>query len=196
MHNPFTDEQNEKINTFISLALEFNKTHNIFSRENNQEVFQKDILDCYPINQYLEKDKTVLDLGSGGGFPGILLSITKPDNKIYLIESSSKKCYFLRTIIDKLSLSNTTIINEKIKIKNTIGKFDIITARAFASIKNIIDLTQNNTNSKSKYVLLKGREKTIKQELKDINKNKHIYEIIKQKVGPEERHVVLIEKNE
>ena len=194
MHSPFTDEQNEKINTFINTALEFNKTHNIFSREDNQEVFQKDILDCYPIIQYLEKDKTVLDLGSGGGFPGILLSITKPNNKIYLIESSSKKCYFLRTIIDKLSLSNTTIINEKIKTKNTIGKFDIITARAFASIKNIIDLTQNNTNSKSKYVLLKGREKTIKQELKDINKNKHIYEIIKQKVGPEERHVVLIEK--
>ena len=194
MHSPFTDEQNEKINTFINTALEFNKTHNIFSREDNQEVFQKDILDCYPIIQYLEKDKTVLDLGSGGGFPGILLSITNPNNKIYLIESSSKKCYFLRTIIDKLSLSNTTIINEKIKTKNTIGKFDIITARAFASIKNIIDLTQNNTNSKSKYVLLKGREKTIKQELKDINKNKHIYEIIKQKVGPEERHVVLIEK--
>tara|TARA_B100001057_G_scaffold168264_1_gene169015 strand:+ start:119 stop:706 length:588 start_codon:yes stop_codon:yes gene_type:complete len=194
MHNPFTDEQNEKINTFINTALEFNKTHNIFSRENNQEVFQKDILDCYPINQYLEKDKTVLDLGSGGGFPGILLSITKPDNKIYLIESSSKKCYFLRTIVDKLSLNNTTIINEKMKTKNALGKFDIITARAFASIKNIIDLTQNNTNNKFKYVLLKGREKTIKQELKDINKNKHIYEIIKQRVGPEERHLVLIEE--
>ena len=194
MHSPFTDKQNEKINTFINTALEFNKTHNIFSRKDNQEVFQKDILDCYPIIQYLEKDNTVLDLGSGGGFPGVLLSITKPNNKTYLIESSAKKCYFLRTVADKLSLNNTTIINEKIKTKNTIGKFDIITARAFASIKNIIDLTQNNTNSKSKYVLLKGRKKTIIQELKDINKNKHIYEIIKQKVGPEERHVVLIEK--
>ena len=96
MHNPFTDEQNEKINTFISLALEFNKTHNIFSRKDNQEVFQKDILDCYPIIQYLEKDNTVLDLGSGGGFPGVLLSITKPNNKTYLIESSAKKMLFLK----------------------------------------------------------------------------------------------------
>ncbi len=194
MHNPFTDEQNEKINTFISLALEFNKTHNIFSREDNQEVFQKDILDCYPIIQYLEKDNTVLDLGSGGGFPGVLLSITKPNNKTYLIESSAKKCYFLRTVADKLSLNNTTIINEKIKTKNTLGKFDIITARAFASIKNIMDLTQNNTKNKTKYVLLKGREQTIKQELTDINKNTHIYEIIKQRLGPEERHVVLIKE--
>ena len=194
MHNPFTDEQNEKINTFISLALEFNKTHNIFSRKDNQEVFQKDILDCYPIIEYLKKNKTVLDLGAGGGFPGILLSITKPNNKIYLIESSAKKSYFLRTITDKLSLSNTTIINEKMKTKNTLGKFDIITARAFATIKKIMELTQNNTNNKTEYVLLKGREQTIKQELTDINKNTHIYEIIKQRLGPEERHVVLIKE--
>ena len=194
MHNPFTDEQNEKINTFISLALEFNKTHNIFSRKDNQEVFQKDILDCYPVTEYLKKNKTVLDLGAGGGFPGILLSITKPNNKIYLIESSAKKSYFLRTITDELSLSNTTIINEKMKTKNALGKFDIITARAFASIKNIMELTQNNTKNKTKYVLLKGREQTIKQELIDINKNTHIYEIIKQRLGPEERHVVLIKE--
>ncbi len=194
MHNPFTDEQNEKIKTFIDLALEFNKTHNIFSREDSQEVFKKDILDCYPIINYLEKDNTILDLGSGGGFPGVLLSITKPNNKTHLIESSAKKCYFLRTVVDKLSLSNTTIINEKIKTKNNLGRFDIITARAFASIKNIMDLTQNNTKNKTKYVLLKGREQTIKQELTDINKKTHIYEIIKQKLGPEERHVVLIKE--
>jgi len=194
MHNPFTEEQNEKIKTFINLALEFNKTHNIFSREDSQEVFQKDILDCYPIIKYLKKDNTVLDLGSGGGFPGVLLSITKPKNKIYLIESSAKKCYFLRTIAHKLSLNNTIIVNEKIKIKNTLGKFDIITARAFANIKDILDLTQKNSTNKTKYVLLKGRHKTIKQELTDINKNTHIYEIIKQRIGPEERHVVLIKE--
>ena len=192
MHNPFTKEQNEKITSFIDLALEFNKTHNIFSRADRQEVFHKDILDCHPTIQYLKKGKTVLDLGSGGGFPGILLSITKPKNKIHLIESSAKKCYFLRSIADKLSLSNTTIINKKITTNNNLGTFDIITARAFSSIKKIIELTQNNTNNKSKYVLLKGKEQTIKQELKDINKNTHIYEIIKQELGPEERHVVLI----
>ena len=192
MHNPFTKEQNEKITSFIDLALEFNKTHNIFSRADRQEVFHKDVLDCHPTIQYLKKEKTVLDLGSGGGFPGILLSITKPKNKIHLIESSAKKCYFLRSVADKLSLSNTTIINKKITTNNNFGTFDIITARAFASIKNIIDLTQNNTNSKSKYVLLKGKEQTIRQELNDINKNIHICEIIKQELGPEERHVVLI----
>ena len=190
----FTKEQDEKISAFIDLALEFNKTHNIFSRKDNQEVFHKDILDCHPIIQYLKKEKTALDLGSGGGFPGILLSITKPKNKIYLIESSAKKCYFLRSVADKLSLNNTTIINEKITANNTLGTFDMITARAFSSIKNIIDLTQNNTNNKSKYVLLKGKKQTIKQELKDINKNTHICEIIKQELGPEERHMVLIKE--
>ena len=90
--------------------------------------------------------------GIGGGIPGIFIAILKPDNKINLLESSTKKCFFLKTTIKKLSLTNTKVINKTLKENNKIGEFDVITARAFASIKKIITLTKNNTHKNSRYL--------------------------------------------
>jgi 16S rRNA (guanine527-N7)-methyltransferase len=196
MHNPFKEEEKDKINTFINLALEFNRTHNIFSREGYDEVYKKDILDCEPLIKRIKNNTKILDLGSGGGFPGILLAITKPKSQISLIESSSKKCFFLRSVADKLALKNTTIINKKIEPNNNIGVFDIITARAFASIDRITKLTKTNCNKDTKYLLLKGKDKTIQEELTDIDKNLYLYEIIKLDTKTHERNMVLIKNNE
>ena len=77
----------------------------------------------------------------------MLLSITNPQNKITLIESSQKKCYFLKSVIHALKLKNTEVINKTLTEKNDFGVFDIITARAFAPIEKIINLTKNNTNN-------------------------------------------------
>ena len=188
----FTKNQKEKINIFINLAINFNKTHNIFSRKSSEEVMKKDILDCAPIINIIPTNKSVLDLGSGGGFPGILLAITKPNNKISLLESSRKKCYFLKLVVEALELKNTTILNTTITKTNKIGVFDIITARAFASINKIIKLTQQNKTTTTKYILLKGREQKIKEELKLLNQKKFKYEIIKQNNTNQERNIVVI----
>ena len=188
----FTNNQKEKINIFINLAINFNKTHNIFSRKSSEEVMQKDILDCAPIINIIPTNKSVLDLGSGGGFPGILLAITKPNNKISLLESSRKKCYFLKLVVEALELKNTTILNTTITKTNKIGVFDIITARAFASINKIIKLTQQNQTTTTKYILLKGKEQKIKEELKLLNQKKFKYEIIKQNNTNQERNIVVI----
>ena len=196
MHNPFKEEEKNKINIFINLAIEFNKTHNIFSRKEHNEVYKKDILDCEPLIKRIKNNTKILDLGSGGGFPGILLAITKPKSQISLIESSSKKCFFLRSVADKLALKNTTIINKKIEPNNNIGVFDIITARAFASIDKITKLTKTNRNKDTEYLLLKGKNKTIQEELTDIDKNLYLYEIIKLDTKTHERNMVLIKNNE
>ena len=188
----FTKNQKEKINIFINLAINFNKTHNIFSRKSSEEVMKKDILDCAPIINIIPANKNVLDLGSGGGFPGILLAITKPNNKINLLESSRKKCYFLKLVVETLELKNTTILNTTITKTNKIGVFDIITARAFASINKIIKLTQQNKTTTTKYILLKGKEQKIKEELKLLNQKKFKYEIIKQSNTKQERNIVVI----
>jgi len=196
MHEIFTKNQNKKIQEFITLALEFNKTHNIFARKNQEDVFQKDVLDCAPLLHVIKEGETVIDLGSGGGFPGILLSITLPNNPINLLESSSKKCYFLKTAIEKLSLKNTNTINKKIKENNNLGVYDVITARAFAPIEKIIKLTKNNTHKNTRHILLKGKKKIIQEELKLINKNEYIYEIINEDTKEHERNIVVIKNNE
>ena len=186
----------EKITTFIDLALEFNKTHNIFVRKNAKEVFEKDVVDCLPLTSEILDKESVLDLGSGGGFPGILIGILKPNNKVCLVESSSKKCYFLKKTVHELSLKNVFIINSTINKNNNIGKYDIITARAFANTEKIIKITKNNTKPSTKYLLLKGTIKKLKEELEVLNTKQLTYEIIKLDNKKAERHLVKINQNE
>ena len=196
MHDGFSKEQKIKIEKFIDLAVEFNKTHNIFSRNKERDVYIKDILDCAPLTRHIKTNQTVLDLGSGGGFPGILLAITRPNNKVSLVESSKKKGYFLRKTKEDLFLTNVKIINKTINKKNTFGVFDVITARAFANTKKILDITKHNTHPKTKYLLLKGKKTTINKELKDIDNKRYKCEIIKQDSKGFERNIVSIKINE
>ena len=192
----FNRPQQEKIEKYIELAIEFNKTHNIFVRRDKQEILDKDIFDCSPLIKIIEPNKSIVDLGSGGGLPGVLLSITNPKNQITLIESSHKKCYFLKTLIHNLELTNTKVINTTLTEKNDIGVFDVITARAFAPIEKIIRLTKNNTHKQSIYYLLKGKDKKTIDELKVINQKKYNYEIIKLDNKYFDRSLVVIKENE
>ena len=192
----FNRPQQEKIEKYIELAIEFNKTHNIFVRRDKEEILDKDIFDCSPLIKIIEPNKSIVDLGSGGGLPGVLLSITNPKNQITLIESSHKKCYFLKSLIHDLELTNTKVINTTLTEQNDIGVFDVITARAFAPIEKIIRLTKNNTHKQSIYYLLKGKDKKTINELKVINQKKYNYEIIKLNNKYFDRSLVVIKENE
>ena len=181
-----------KINKYIDLAVEFNTTHNIFARRNKEEVFNKDILDCLPVLEHIHDNKSVMDLGSGGGLPGLVIGISKPKNKTYLVESSRKKAYFLKNTVNTLDLNNIEVINKTLIQKNNLGFFDYITTRAFASIKKTLSITKNNTNPSTKYLLLKGTKKKITEEIGALNKNQYLYKIINKNTKKHERNLVII----
>ena len=181
-----------KINKYIDLAVEFNTTHNIFARRNKEEVYNKDILDCLPVLEHIHDNKSVMDLGSGGGLPGLVIGISKPKNKTYLVESSRKKAYFLKNTINTLDLNNIEVINKTLIQKNNLGFFDYITTRAFASIKKTLSITKNNTNPSTKYLLLKGTKKKITEEIGALNKNQYLYKIINKNTKKHERNLVII----
>ena len=186
----------KNIRLFINEALLFNNKHNIFVRERFDDVLNKDIIDCIPLIKKIKNNTKILDLGSGGGFPGILIAILKANCEIHLVEKTQKKAYFLKKMKDMLKLKNTEVINKKLLSKNNIGFYDVITARAFSSTQNIIEITQNNIKTGSRYLLLKGREEKIKEELHSVDTNKYKYEIIKIDDSEHERHLVEINLNE
>ena len=196
MHEKNSAEAEKKIEQFVNEALAFNKKHNIFVRESIKEVYEKDIDDCLPVLQKVNNSDKILDLGSGGGFPGIIIAITKPMCEIHLLEKSKKKCYFLNKTIELLELKNTKVLDTVITKKNNLGSYSLITARAFSSTKNILELTQNNLDAGGKYVLLKGKKEKLTEELATINTNKYKYEIIKLENKKYERHLVEIKKSE
>ena len=196
MHKNFSQTEKEKIELYVQEALAFNKKHNLFIRANRDEVFEKDILDCVPLVEKVEKGSKILDLGSGGGFPGVVLAILRPDCEVHLLEKSQKKCYFLNKTKDTLKLNNIKVLKQTISKNNTLEEYSTITARAFSSTQNILNLTERNLKKNGKYLLLKGRIEKIEEEMAAINTNNYKYEIIELDNKKYERHIVQIKKNE
>ena len=193
MPNP---EHKEKIYQFVNKAIQFNKHHNIFQRTSAEEVLRKDVEESLQINPYISKKDTVLDIGSGGGFPGVVIAISNPKTQTHLVESNQKKAYFLIQLKHDLILDNLIVHNQRIETHNNLGEFSFITARAFATIEKILKLSENNLIQSGKYVLFKGTKNKIEEELTSLNTNKFKYEIIEQDNKEKERHLVVIKKHE
>jgi 16S rRNA (guanine527-N7)-methyltransferase len=118
----------------------WNKTHNLISKKQAQKI-DDHISDSLIIAPLLKK--TIVDLGSGGGLPGIPLAITNPNKEFYLIESNTKKSSFLLHTTSRLGLKNTSVINqriEKTETKTFPESFDIV-CRAVGSTEFVIGLT-------------------------------------------------------
>ena len=186
-------DKNKLINQFLEKALSYNQNHNLFKRSTKEEL-ERDVGESISINSHISNKTKILDLGSGAGFPGIITAITNPTCKIHLLEKNTKKAYFLKKTILELELKNALVINTRIQEKNDLGVFDLITARAFSSTSNILKLTKNNSDIKTKYILLKGTKKTIAEELNEIDTNNYICEIINKEKKPKERNIVFIKK--
>ena len=136
----------------------WNKTHNLISKKQAQNI-EYHIADSLIISPSLNKN--VLDLGSGGGLPGIPLAITNPNKEFYLIESNTKKSSFLLHTTSRLGLDNISVITqriEKVEIKTFPESFDIV-CRAVGSTEFIISLTASLLQKKGvKLKLMKTQE--------------------------------------
>ena len=132
-----SDVQEEKFKTYYELLLYYNSQFNITAITEKEEVYKKHFIDSVLGSEFI-KGKTLLDVGSGGGFPAIPLKIMNEDINVTLLEATGKKCEFLRTVVEKLELKNVMVINgraeEKAKSKEFREKFDTVTARAVARL--------------------------------------------------------------
>ncbi len=162
-HITTTDEINDLLSKFYELHL--NSSINLTAIKDESEFYIKHYLDSvYYFEKGTKPSGTLVDIGSGGGFPGIVLAIFYPELKITLVESIAKKCNFLQESIDQLGLKNVEVINSR--AENIKGKtFDIITARGVAPVLDMLKNTKQMAKPTTKWVLYKG-EKTA-QELED-----------------------------
>ena len=192
-----TTDQQKQILTFIDLALVFNKKHNIFRRKNKEEVYINDVLECAQVLKAMKKnEKKILDLGSGGGFPGMVLAILKPKTEITLAEKNQKKAYFLEKTIKKLGLKNCNVKKTNITKNTKLEPFDAITTRAFSSIKKTIQITQNLAHKSTTYYFFKGKEAQIQKEVAEIDLKSYTVKIFNTKKQQKERNIVIVNKNE
>jgi len=143
-----------KLEEYVELLIKWNQKINLISKNDIPDIWNKHIILCAEVIKYIDnKDIKLVDLGSGGGFPGIILSILGMPN-VTLIESNSKKTAFLLQA-SKISNFSVRIINDRIEKQQI--ECDIITSRAFASINQLLECTKY-VRFKKFMLLLKGPE--------------------------------------
>ena len=168
----------EKLNKYKDFLISSNKLLNLIGKTTENHIFSRHFTDSAQIYDLIENKSEIIDLGSGAGFPGVILKIlmdyNKIDGNIMLIEKSPKKCKFLDDLIDKLDL-NIKIVN--LKIENfKLNKISTIVSRAFKNTVDTMDILFKNNDKIESIILLKG--KTYQQELEDAKK-KYTFDVEK-----------------
>jgi len=154
------------IEKYIELLLSWNKQINLVSISDQAELVERYILDSLQLKNYLKDDEIIYDIGSGAGFPGLMLSYAGI-KEVNLVEKINKKANFL---IAASGLSKNKITVHNIAIEDlSAKKCDVITARGFASLENILQTTNHFINENTRYLLLKG--KNIDNEIKKALEN-------------------------
>ena len=175
-----SQDQLEKFTRLVPIYKDWNSKVNLISRRDIENLFTNHILHSLSIVNIIEFESStsVLDVGTGGGFPGIPLAIFFPNVKFTLLDSIGKKIKVVESVSKDLSLSNVTAINDR--VENHFDTYDFILSRAVAKMDKFYSLVNKNFNSKSineipnGIISLKGGD--LKDELKDF-KEKKIFDI-------------------
>lgn len=150
----------QKLKTYYNLLIEKNKVMNLTTIVKEEDVYIKHFYDSLlafkTIKDY--QDKTLLDIGSGAGFPGIVLKICYPSLKVVLLEATSKKALFLQEVIDKLDLKDITVVSARAEdyIKDARSHFDFASARAVSSLNILVELALSYLKIGGTLIAMKG----------------------------------------
>ena len=157
----------EKLEIYLATLKKWNKVYNLTAINEDSEIIVKHFLDSLSVNQYIQNSGRILDVGTGAGFPGLILALFNPEKSFVLVDGVSKKISFLQEMIGKLNLKNVIAVHTKVEQYNVAEQFDIIISRAFADIKKMTKLTSHLIKDGGKFIAMKGPD--VMSELDDIS---------------------------
>jgi 16S rRNA (guanine(527)-N(7))-methyltransferase GidB len=155
-----TEEQENQLNKYYELLIEYNKVMNLTGITEKEEVYLKHFYDSLTLSKVIDlnSEKTLCDMGTGAGLPGIVLKIVFPNLKITLLDSLNKRIEFLKIVIKELGLTNIEAIHcrvEEYGIKNR-ELFDIVTARAVAATSILLEFASSQVKVGKYFIAMKG----------------------------------------
>ena len=156
-HQELSSEKLEIFEKLFEIYFEINKKINLISRKDFENFYLHHIIHSLSITKFdlIKKSNTkIIDLGTGGGFPGIPLAIYFNKNNFILVDSIKKKINAVNNIIKKINLKNTNCINDR--AENLNENADVIISRSVSSVDNIIEWTKSSLKTNGKLILLKG----------------------------------------
>ncbi len=168
------------IQKYKELLFKWNKIHNLTGAKDEKTIDEFIYDAVFPVS-FLPGTKNLLDIGTGAGFPGMILAIALPDTKVTLVEPLAKRASFLQFVKADLGLDNVTVVKKRVEDMQP-EIFELITSRAVTDTDMLLKLSENFRNEKSKLLFYKG-EKVYDEVSNDLN-----YRVIKTK----NRHYLLI----
>jgi len=193
------DNNINQINKYINILLKWNKSFNLTAAKDYDDIFNNHILDCAFLADYLHNKENKgdhwIDIGTGAGFPGIILAIIFKEQKISLLDSNTKKIQFITYIKQQLKLDNINIIYNRVENIRNIN-FDIIISRAFSNITNFLNITNHLINDNTKWITFK--RDNYQSELNDLINNNNSFKLkdnIKYHVNNKTNHLLVFQKN-
>ena len=150
-----SDESIHKQALYLELLLEANKNISLTGIKNPKEAVIKHTIDSLSVSSAIEGEK-IVDIGSGGGTPGIPLAIANPDKKFYLVDSVLKKIKFLDEAVKALELNNIETICDRGENVDKISA-DTVVSRAFGSLNYVIESSKNMVSKKGLFLAMKGK---------------------------------------
>lgn len=163
----FSAEALEKLQHYAGMIATWNKAINLVAPSTLNDLWERHLLDSaqlWPIIAALP-DQRIIDLGSGGGLPGLVVAMAGAA-EVTMVESDARKCVFLREVSRETKLSNVQIVNERIEKPKTITA-PIITARALAPLKQLILWSTPLLSENGTMVFLKGAD--VEREMEDLS---------------------------
>ena len=176
---------------YVALLKKWNSTYNLTALRDENTMISHHLLDSLTLLPYVANAQTLMDVGSGGGMPGIPTAIYRPDLHITLLDSNTKKTTFLQQAVIELGLKNVTVASGRVEAMHD-KKVDVVTSRAFAELHDFIALTKHLLNENGYWAAMKGVYPY--EELENVPQNIEVYQIDKLNVPTlnAERHMVLM----
>lgn len=182
MNITLTAKQLDQIEKYYEILVIENEKYNLTAITRKEDVYLKHFYDSLTLTKIIDlNNQSLCDIGTGAGFPGIVLKIVYPTLKVTLLDATEKKCKFLQKVIDNLKLKDIEVINERAEIFSKVNreKYDIVTSRAVAPLKHLLEYSVPLVKINGYYIAMKGE---IAKEIENIDIYYKKLDIIKDKI--------------
>ncbi|WOE69492.1 16S rRNA (guanine(527)-N(7))-methyltransferase RsmG [Hydrogenimonas thermophila] len=166
------DEVYKKLDSFTKSLMDWNKVHNLTGAKTYEAIDEQIYDSIYPLT-FLSKQNSLLDIGTGAGFPGMILAIAMPETECTLCEPLRKRASFLKFIVRELELTNVTVEANRVEDLE-VRPYDLITSRAVTDTKTLIEWSRPFIGENTQMLFYKGEQ--VFEEVKGLESCK--YELI------------------